>query len=251
MMSLWQEEMFHGGKKIFLVSFLIATLFLVSTANAAVTWNKPYPNGTTVSGNVELNVSVDTTDITGNVNTTFYYWDGSTWNMIAQDDSNRALPASFQVTWDTTTVSDGTDIQLNATAWNSSDYDYNATWYVDVDNTAPSVTIDNPDNTTYSSTQIDINASVTDSISSVSSVVAEVDSSTNVTLVSGTGNTYYNDTYNFSNGTHTVRIYAKDSEGNVNSAKTVTFTVNDNDPPDIYDVDSINNTYFRKDEIEN
>ena len=98
------------------------------------------------------------------------------------------------------------------------------------DNTAPSVAIQTPIATTYSSSQVDINVSVSDVASSVDSVLAEIDDNVNITLVLYGGNLYYNDTYVFSDGSHTIRIFANDTEGNMNSAETITFTIDTTAP---------------------
>ncbi len=44
------------------------------------------------------------------------------------------------------------------------------------------------------------------------------------------GNLYYNDTFNFSDGVHTIRIFANDTQGYINFTEVITFTV-DTLPP--------------------
>ncbi len=97
--------------------------------------------------------------------------------------------------------------------------------YVVGDSFPPSVTINFPQNQTYSRVSL-INATVTDN-DQVDKVIAEIDSQTNVTLVNEPGtNYYYNDTINLPNGYHTIKIYAYDPSGNLNDSESVSFTVN-------------------------
>jgi putative lipoic acid-binding regulatory protein len=99
-----------------------------------------------------------------------------------------------------------------------------------IDTTAPSVVIDNPTATTYTTSQVDINATIIDTTSSVDTVLAEIDNTVNITLVLYGGNLYFNDTYLFSDGAHTIIIFANDTEGNMNSTESVTFTIVTNAP---------------------
>ncbi|NIQ05723.1 MAG: hypothetical protein GWO20_08355 [Candidatus Korarchaeota archaeon] len=55
--------------------------------------------------------------------------------------------------------------------------------------------------------------------------MAEIDFEENVTLVLASGDLVYNDTCSFTDGEHTIRIYANDTQGNCNTTQTVTFTV--------------------------
>jgi len=97
-----------------------------------------------------------------------------------------------------------------------------------LDNTPPSVVIIYPQNITYPSNITLINTSATDS-TGVDKVLAEVDDSSNVTLVFD-GSFYINNTINLGEGTHRIRIYANDTLSNMNSTEEVYFTV-DNTPP--------------------
>jgi len=109
------------------------------------------------------------------------------------------------------------------------------------DTTPPSVTIISPTNTTYSNSNLVINTSVTD-IVGVGAVIAEINGTVNVTLQNQPGTNYWNATYTFSDGSNTIRIYANDTSGNVNSTETVTFTV-DTTPPTITIYSPQNLTY--------
>jgi len=91
------------------------------------------------------------------------------------------------------------------------------------DLTPPSVTIISPQNTSYVTSSIQINVSASDP-SGIAEVKAEVDGTTNITL------TYQNGYYvglatGLTEGSHWIRIYAKDNFGNVNSSQIVYFTV--------------------------
>ncbi|MBD3189821.1 MAG: hypothetical protein GF308_04215 [Candidatus Heimdallarchaeota archaeon] len=88
----------------------------------------------------------------------------------------------------------------------------------------PVVELLHPTSETYFEAELDINVSVTSSIA-ISNVYAEIDDELNVSLESYVGNIYH-DTYTFTAGSHTLRIYAIDTAGNVNDDETVTFTVN-------------------------
>ncbi len=104
-----------------------------------------------------------------------------------------------------------------------------------VDTTAPSVVIDHPTTTIYSTSQIDINATIIDATSTIHTVLAEIDNMINITLVLYGGNLYFNDTYIFSDGAHIIRIFANDTQGNMNSTETIAFTVDTTAPSVIID----------------
>ncbi|TFF99889.1 MAG: ABC transporter substrate-binding protein, partial [Promethearchaeota archaeon] len=113
-----------------------------------------------------------------------------------------------------------------------------------IDKKAPSVEIESPMNLVYNSNQIDINATCYD-YSNISQVIAEIDSTTNITLTQGTGNLYYYETFMFSEGGHSIRFYAEDDFGNWNDTETISFAV-DTLPPDVVILSPINKTYNYK-----
>lgn len=84
------------------------------------------------------------------------------------------------------------------------------------------VKIDSPENRIYGTPTITIRAMVVDR--SVDTVIAEINSTENITLAPK-GNDYYSAQYTFSEGLNTVRIYANDTDGNMNSNEIVTFTI--------------------------
>ncbi|NIQ07012.1 MAG: hypothetical protein GWO20_15185 [Candidatus Korarchaeota archaeon] len=87
----------------------------------------------------------------------------------------------------------------------------------------PSVTILHPQNKTYTSSQIDINVTVKETVSAVDTVIAEVDSTENMSLVKYPH--LYHTRCTLTDGIHTVTIYANDTSGYRNKNASVTFTV--------------------------
>ncbi|MBA2864342.1 NosD domain-containing protein [Methanococcus maripaludis] len=112
-------------------------------------------------------------------------------------------------------------IRINDTAGNIDTENVNFT----VDTTAPVLTLNNPVNgTTFTTSSISLNVSANDSLSNVSSVLAQIGSIRNVTL-SFDGEYYIGSTGTLSNGNYEIRIIVTDLAGNVNSNETVNFTV--------------------------
>lgn len=93
-----------------------------------------------------------------------------------------------------------------------------------IDSSPPTVTIQSPENTTYMRSTLDINVTVTDTISPVDTVLAEIDESMNDTLSSVSGDLFSTE-HSFSEGSHQLRIYANDTASNVNGDLTVHFTI--------------------------
>lgn len=90
---------------------------------------------------------------------------------------------------------------------------------VTIDANPPDLIVDSPINTDYSTNQIDIKYSVSDSSSGVDTVWYNLDGGQNITL---TGNK----AITVSKGQHTLYIYASDKAGLVNGSEFVTFSVN-------------------------
>ncbi len=86
------------------------------------------------------------------------------------------------------------------------------------------VTVLLPANTTYTNASASYLLPINVAVSSPSPVtaIAQLDGTANITLTPSGG--YYTGTATVSSGTHTIRIYATDSVGNVNSSQSVTFT---------------------------
>lgn len=90
---------------------------------------------------------------------------------------------------------------------------------ITVDGYPPDLIVDSPTSTNYSTKNIDINYSVSDSASEVDTVWYNLDGGQNTTL---TGNT----TVTVSRGDHNLYIYANDTVGLINDTEFVTFSVN-------------------------
>jgi hypothetical protein len=85
-----------------------------------------------------------------------------------------------------------------------------------IDTTPPTISALSIQNTTYGTTDVDLNFSVNEP---VSQITYSLDGQENVTIA---GNTTLAD---LSAGTHNVTVYAWDTAGNVEASKTITFTV--------------------------
>ncbi|TFF97800.1 MAG: hypothetical protein EU547_03270, partial [Promethearchaeota archaeon] len=98
------------------------------------------------------------------------------------------------------------------------------------ENQPPSIFLDVPLNDTYGASGFSINATVLEKtdwklepVSAVDTVLAEIDGTENVSLQYYSGDLWINDTYSFSDGSHTIKIYATDTFGNMNSSELLTF----------------------------
>jgi uncharacterized delta-60 repeat protein len=146
--------------------------------------------------------------------------DGSYVNSTAASNGTPAV-----ITYDF--ASDGS-YAWNITCWDdASNPGASATRTINVDTQAPSVSIVSPQNVSYNTADLVVNVSALDA-TGVDTVVAEINGSVNVTLTSHGG--YYNASYTFSEGANSVRVYANDSAGNLNSGEVVVFTVDTQAP---------------------
>jgi len=188
-------------------------------------------NATYADGNVPINVSAS--DATAGMGIVLAEVDGA-YNVTL------VLQGSFYVN-NTLSLPDGHHlVRIFA---NDSLGNMNSTvsvWFT-VDTTPPGVVIVSPTNTTYAHSNVPVNVSVSDLISPVASVLAEVDLSYNLTLTLS-GGFYVNDTMLLEDGHHVVRIYAIDSVGNANSSQYIWFTV-DTTPPEVTIISPANTTY--------
>jgi hypothetical protein len=91
-----------------------------------------------------------------------------------------------------------------------------ATVQFTIDTTPPTISALSIQNTTYSTTDVDLNFSVSEP---VSQIAYSLDGQENVTVA---GNTTLAD---LSVGTHNVTVYAWDTAGNMGASETATFTV--------------------------
>jgi hypothetical protein len=97
--------------------------------------------------------------------------------------------------------------------------------YIFMLNTAPNITIHSPTDTTYMTSPIDLNISVSEEVRWLN---RSLDSGTNITLCENCSN--YTGTMDIWGGNHSLTVFAVDFAGNSNSS-TVNFTGNMNDPP--------------------
>ncbi len=110
--------------------------------------------------------------------------------------------------------------------------------YPGEDTSPPDITLISPENTTYTSGDVVINASVRDN-TVVDKVVAEIDGSAKITL--GLQKGYYTGTASgLADGRHWIRINSIDIHGNTNSTY-IYFTV-DTSPPEIKITNPVNGT---------
>ncbi len=86
-----------------------------------------------------------------------------------------------------------------------------------------SITVNTPENTTYITGNISINATVK---GDTETVLVEIDGAMNITLIGAGEDIYYNDTISLSDGSHSLRVFANDTHGNLNSSALVYFIVN-------------------------
>jgi len=112
-------------------------------------------------------------------------------------------------------------IRINDTAGNTVNKTVNFT----VDTINPEVTINAPiTGTSFTTNSATINVTANDSLSNVSSVVAEIGSIGNL-ILSFDGEYYIGNTGTLSNGNYKITIYVRDLAGNVNSNENVTITI--------------------------
>ncbi|MBA2852933.1 hypothetical protein HNP89_000870 [Methanococcus maripaludis] len=137
-------------------------------------------------------------------NSTCLYWSNSYGIAIALDNNGNAYVAGSVLGATIVTVKFG----------------------IPVDETAPEVTINTLEKS-YNTTSIVINATATDL--NLDSVIAEINGTENITLENISGY-FVNSTFEFSEGLNTLKIYANDSFGHINSSENVTFRVDLNSP---------------------
>ncbi|MCK4634745.1 MAG: BNR-4 repeat-containing protein, partial [Candidatus Aenigmarchaeota archaeon] len=151
-----------------------------------------------------------------------------------QDAANTWTWANF--TWDNDSISLGTvcwKVYANDTSGNenvTSEQCFNVT-----DATPPGITIQNPQNITYSSVPIDLNITTDESVDWCG---WNLNNTANDTM-SGSGTTWW-DSITCPEGTHQLYVYCNDSSGNMGSNTSIWFTYDT--PPKYWD-NSTNSTY--------
>ena len=183
------------------------------------TYESPTPgDGASVSGTQTINVSASDVGV------------GLDTIEIFINDTSVATcttsPCAFS--WDTTTYADGNhtfNATFNDTLGNTGGL---ATRTVTVDNSFPSVTINNPSNNSFHKTNFNINVTTTGSPTTVTYRYENATTNGSFTSMSNTSATAWNATFNISglaDGNYTLRINASDAAGNSNSTETVLFWV--------------------------
>ncbi|MHA2268712.1 MAG: beta strand repeat-containing protein [Promethearchaeota archaeon] len=116
----------------------------------------------------------------------------------------------------------------------SGNADQTQTVIITIDTGAPIVTIITPTAGIYGSSPLLINASVTDSLSSVSNVIAMINASTPFNISLSQSGNYWSGTWNnistYGDGDYEIRIWAIDDKGNINQAETVVITIDTGAP---------------------
>lgn len=199
----------------------LALLLLSVTALAnldGVTLNSP-PDSGNVSGNYLLNATAN-----GWATSVSFYWSndsGTTWNLI-QDVPNTTVDQSeFTYSWDSSGIQDGTGLYFNATAVNGTDSVSEANTGITLDNTAPVITINQPQEYSGLTSPVTLNVTLTETNPSVS--WWELDS--NGTNITGcVGCTDFENTTSMGDGVHNITIWSNDTLGNEDS-QTVVFLV--------------------------
>ncbi len=167
------------------------------------------------------NITYPAGAITVNVSVTDIYYDIAA--VIAQLDGTANItltPSGGYYVGSTASLPTGLH-SLRIFANNSAGYTNSSIIvYFSIDATPPAVFINSPTNSTFSTGVVNINVTIFDS--SPVTAIAQLDGTANITLTPSGG--YYTGTATVSSGTHTIRIYATDSVGNVNSSQSVTFT---------------------------
>ncbi|WP_184229975.1 NosD domain-containing protein, partial [Methanococcus maripaludis] len=186
-----------------------------------------------LSASKELTINVTVTDVNPN-GTNISIVDALTGELI--NSTLGPMGGSYNVTL--TVPADGIyNVTANATdlAGNSN---ITEPITVTVDITNPSVVINNGFGP-YSYNSSILNISVSDF--TPVSVIAEINAIENITLVNISGY-FVNSDYEFSEGSNTVKIYANDSFGHMNSSENITFKIDLNLP--VITVKTVEGEYF-------
>ncbi|WP_459202226.1 NosD domain-containing protein [Methanococcus sp. CF] len=222
----------------------VSGYFVNSTFNFSEGLNtiKIYANDSTgnVNSNETVNFTVDTINPKVEINTEpgYYNRTSNILNVSVTDITNVTVKAEINGTTNITlenvsgyfvnstfNFSEGLNtIKIYAND-STGNVNSNETVNFTVDTINPKVEINTPTNeTTYTTDSVSINVTANDSLSGISSVIAEIEGVKNVTLMLN-GEFYTGTTGSLSNGNYVITVVANDNAGNVNSNETVNFTV--------------------------
>jgi len=239
--------MHKRGYLLLLVLLLLvsSTYFILAEFPGSVTVDTPV-DGQNISGSLGLQATIATLDDNTNVtNITFEFDNGNgTWQTIGINDTENLTVYAFN--WDTTAAGgDGTNFTINVTALFTNQTNFTSSGLeittnssiipnVTVDNTAPTVTANEPaDNAILNTTEITFNATVIDLIFTTiancnltldptnSSDGAVINSTTNV--ANGTDVLFIN---TITTGGHIWNIACTDSVDTNNTGYTANSTFN-------------------------
>lgn len=178
-----------------------------------VTLNTP-PDSGNVSGNYLLNATN-----TGWATSTSFYWSndsGTTWYLIQSVTNTTPQQSGFTYLWDSSGIGDGTGLDFNATATNGTTVVSDTSTGITLDNTAPVVTINGPQNYSIIQTSVaTLNVTLTETNPSVSWWEAD-SNGTNITGCIGC--TDFENTTSMGDGEHNITVWSNDTLGNEDSA---------------------------------
>ena len=193
----------------------------ITTSTVTVTVDNTKPTvslaapagGVPVSSTVNLAATASDNDRVTQVQ---FFVDNNT-TPLAIDTSPDPTSGYYSVSWDTTTVTNGTHT-LKAVAYDAAGNTTTSTVVVPVDNTKPTVSLAAPANGAPVSGAVTLSATASDNVG-VTEVRFVVDNNT-TPLATDTGSPYNAswDTTTVANGTHTLKAVASDAAGNITTS---------------------------------
>ena len=173
------------------------------------------PDGAIINDNTPT-ISADYSDASG-INT-----DTVTMSVDGIDVTSDATITESGISYTSTPLADGqhdVSLYVEDNAANS----VTVNWAFTVDTIAPVVTIQSPENTTYTVDTVELNCTATDE-NNISVVWYSLDGGSNVTLYAADNTTFNATLSGLTSDTHCVTVYANDTAGNIAFA-TVCFTI--------------------------
>ncbi len=187
-------------------------LSILASANLdGATLNAP-ANSENISGIYTLNATTS-----GWALNTSFYWSndtGATWYAITTVTNTTPQQSEFTYPWNSSGIEDGTGLHFNATATNVTEVVSDVSTGITVDNTAPVITINQPQNNTMVS-YATLNVTLTESNPSVSWWELDLNG-TNFTGCVGC--TEFSNATSLGDGEHNITVWSNDTLGNENSA---------------------------------